>query len=72
MHQSDQGLHEVSDLLEGGRDSEALRAIARLADQTSDPVLRRELGDVVANGRASSRRFRKEWDRLYLAYGVGR
>ena len=72
MSEPDSSLHEVTALLEAGRDVEALTALERFAEQTDDHVLRRELYEVVANGRASSSGFRRAWDRLLMAYNVGR
>jgi hypothetical protein len=59
-------------LLDVGRDEDALKTIKRLAEQTNDPALRHELEEVLASGRSSKRGFRKSWDRLYVAYTVGR
>jgi len=72
MRGPDSDLHEVTSLLEAGRDVDAITAIERFAEQTDDPTLRRELYEVVASGRASSRGFRRAWDRLLMAYTVGR
>jgi hypothetical protein len=72
MTRPDQSLHEVTTLLEEGRDTDAMTAIERLAEQTDDPVLRQELNAVVANGQTSARGFRRAWDRLQIAYVVGR
>jgi hypothetical protein len=72
MRERDQSLGEVTTLLEAGEDVDALSTIRRLADQTDDPALQRELNEILATGRASSRGLRRSWDRLLLAYVVGR
>ena len=72
MKQTDQSMREVTALLEAGRDVDALTAIQRLAEKTDDPALKHELNEVVADGRASSQGFRRAWDRLQMAYIVGR
>ena len=64
--------HEVMSLLDAGRNADALAAIKHLADETTDPALRRELEDVLASGRSSTQGFRKSWDRVYMLYMVGR
>ncbi len=72
MRHEDQGLGEVADLLESGRDVDAIAVIRRVADQTDDPALRQELDELLASGKPSSRGFRRAWDRLSMAYVVGR
>ena len=72
MRQPDQSLREATALIEAEQDEDALVIIQQLAEQTDDPALRHELDEVVASGRASSRAFRRAWDRLLMAYTVGR
>jgi hypothetical protein len=72
MRQLDQSLHEVTALLDAGDDLDARAVIRRLARQTADPVLRRELQQLTTNGRSSSWELRKAWERLLWAYNVGR
>jgi hypothetical protein len=72
MKHPDQSLGEVTALLEEGRDGEAFAVLERLVDETDDPVLKRELEEVIASGRDSSRGFRHAWDRLLMAYVAGR
>jgi hypothetical protein len=72
MKQPDQSLGEVTELLEAGREVEAFGALKRLADETDDPVLKRELEGVISSGDTSLRGFRKSWDRLLMAYVAGR
>lgn len=68
----DATIAEATELLDAGQDARAFDVIERLAEETDDPDLRRELEALVANGRASSRGFRKTWDRVMMAYQVGR
>jgi hypothetical protein len=68
----DQTLGEATALLDAGRDVEALAVLERLADQTDDPALRRELEELISSGSTSSRHLRKAWDRLLIAYVAGR
>jgi hypothetical protein len=72
MRHADQSFGEATALLDAGRDVDALAVLRRLAGETDDPVLRHELDELLASGRASSRGFRKAWDRLQVAYFVGR
>jgi hypothetical protein len=46
--------------------------IEHLAVQAKDPVLRRELEASIANGQPPARIFRNAWDRLWMAFSVGR
>ncbi len=71
-HPEQASLQEVNLLLEADRDSDAMIAIQRLAEQTDDPTLRHELNELIASGHASSPGFRRAWDRLQMAYIVGR
>jgi hypothetical protein len=72
MKHEDQTLGEATALLDAGQDGPAFEILEHLAEETDDPALRRELEGVIASGRANSRGFRKSWDRLLIAYGVGR
>ncbi len=73
MRTEDTTVPEAAAAVDAGYDE--VREYERLehfAEHTDDPALRRELEASAASGQVSARGFRKAWDRLWMAFQVGR